>query len=188
VPQTVVVEEELERGDGSVETEERERCVGFYAAPVFRVEDTVGEPLPDPDYAPPELPPLMDVAEAMGVEVSYDAARGRGAYGSFDPGAEEIMLFTHDEQTFWHELAHAAHHRVSDEALEPGQDPRQEAVAELSAAVLARLYGAANEGYSFDYLQHYAAQSTGDVYRLCLSVVGDVEAVLRHITELAEET
>ena len=70
VPQTVVVEEELERGDGSVETEERERCVGFYAAPVFRVEDTVGEPLPDPDYAPPELPP-PDVEPEVLVEAMH---------------------------------------------------------------------------------------------------------------------
>jgi len=188
VPKTVVVEEEVERQDGAVETEERERCVGFYAAPVFRVEDTEGDPLPDPDYAPPELPPLVEVAEAMGVGISYDADRGRGAYGSFDPDAEEIRLFTHDEQTFWHELAHAAHHRVSD-GLAPGQDPEQEAVAELAAAVLARLYGAANEGYSFDYLEHYAAQDEAeDVYRLCLSVVGEVEAVLRYVLEMAEGT
>ncbi|MDY6771265.1 MAG: M48 family peptidase [Candidatus Nanohaloarchaea archaeon] len=188
VPKTVTVEEEVEREDGTVETEETEKCVGFYAAPVFRVEDTEGEPLPDPDYAPPELPPLVDVAEAMGVAVSYDADRGRGAYGAFDPDAEEITLFTHDEQTFWHELAHAAHHRVS-EGLAPGQDPEQEAVAELAAAVLARLYGAANEGYSFDYLQHYAAQDeAGDVYRLCLSVLGEVEAVLRYVLEMAEGT
>jgi len=189
VPKTVTVEEEVTReedGEIVVETEERERCVGFYAAPVFRVEDTEGEPLPDPDYAPPELPPLVEVAEAMGVEVSYDADRGKGAYGAFDPDAEEIRLFTHDEQTFWHELAHAAHHRVSD-GLEPGQDPEQEAVAELAAAVLARLYGAANEGYSFDYLQHYAAQDdAADVYRLCLSVVGEVEDVLRYVLELEE--
>jgi hypothetical protein len=188
VPKTVTVEEEVEREDGSVEVEEVERCVGFYAAPVFRVEDTAGEPLPDPDYAPPELPPLVDVADAMGVAVRYDAARGTGAYGSFDPGADEITLFTHDEQTFWHEFAHAAHHEVSD-GLEPGQDPEQEAVAELAAAVLARLYGAANEGYSFDYLQHYAAQDgAGDVYRLCLSVLGEVEAVLEYILGLAEGT
>lgn len=155
---------------------------------MFRVEDTEGEPLPDPEYAPPKLPPLVEVAEAMGVEVSYDAARGTGAYGSFDPGTEEITLFTHDEQTFWHELAHAAHHRVSD-GLAPGQDPDQEAVAELSAAVLARLYGAANEGYSFDYLQHYAARDGAeDVYRLCLSVLGEVEDVLTYILGLAGDT
>jgi hypothetical protein len=187
VPKTVTVEEEVEREDGTVETEKTEKCVGFYAAPVFRVEDTAGEPLPDPDYAPPELPPLVDVAEAMGVAVSYDADCGRGAYGAFDPDAEEITLFTHDEQTFWHELAHAAHHEVSD-GLEPGQDPEQEAVAELAAAVLARLYGAANEGYSFDYLQHYAAQDgEADVYRLCLSVLGEVEDVLRYVLEMAGE-
>lgn len=186
VPKTVTVEEEIKREDGTVETEERERCVGFYAAPVFRIEDTEGKPLPDPDYAPPELPPLGAVAEAMGVEVSYDAARGKGAYGSFDPDADEITLFTHNEQTFWHELAHAAHHRVCD-GLERGQDPEQEAVAELTAAVLARLYGAANEGYSFDYLQHYAAQSTGDVYRLCLSVLGEVEDVLAFLLEFEGE-
>lgn len=187
VPKTVTVEEEVEREDGTVATEERERCVGFYAAPVFRVEDTAGEPLPDPDYRPPALPPLADVADAMGVAIQYDAARGKGAYGSFDPDADEITLFTHDEQTFWHELAHAAHHRVSD-GLERGQDPEQEAVAELAAAVLARLYGASNDGHSFDYLAHYAERDgAGDVYRLCLSVIGEVEEVLRYILEQVPE-
>lgn len=187
VPRTVTVEEEVEREDGTVEPERVEKVVGFHAAPVFRVEDTAGEPLPEVEYRPPELPPLVEVAEAMGVDVSYDAARRRDAYGAFDPDEEAITLFTHDEGTFWHELAHAAHHRVSG-GLERGQDPRQEAVAELAAAVLARLYRAPQDGHSYDYLARYAEQAVGDVYGLCLSVLGEVEDVLRYILELNSRT
>lgn len=73
------------------------------------------------------------------------------------------------------------------DGLERGQDPRQEAVAELTAAVLARLYGAPTDGHSYDYLERYAEQRTGDVYRLCLSVLGDVEDVLRYLLEMTED-
>lgn len=49
--------------------------------------------------------------------------------------------------------------------------------------------GAANKGYSFDYLQHYAAwDGAEDVYTLCLSVLDEVEEVLESILCLAEET
>lgn len=186
VPKISKVEEKVERvvgGEVVTETEEVEKVVGFYAAPVFRLEDTEGEPLPEYDYSPPELPPLYGVAEEMGLDVSYDASRTGKRYGSFRPGRREIALFTHNHQTFWHEMAHAAHAEVTG-GLEPGQHPEQEAVAELSAAVLARMYGAPNDGYSHDYLERYAGDHEArDAYGLCLSVLSDVEKVLEYLLD-----
>ena len=118
---------------------------GFRAVPVFRLEDTDGDVLPTFDYEPPEPPALADVAERLGVAVQYLGRPNVSAYGSYAIDRDEITLFTHNSQTFWHELAHAAHRRVLGERgneLKGGQRPTQEAVAELSAAVLSRLYGA----------------------------------------------
>ena len=111
--------------------------VGFTGVPVFRYEDTEGKPLPT--YDPPVRPPLFELAESWGISVRYAPAQA-GYYGCFYPGRQEIELCTHDEDTFWHELTHAAHCRMAG-GLKGGQDPFQERVAGLGAAILAELYG-----------------------------------------------
>ena len=60
------------------------------------------------------------------------------------PAKNEIVLY--DEITFFHELAHAAHHRIR--PLKSGQAPFQAIVAETCAAVLCLMYGC--EGYVVD--------------------------------------
>lgn len=197
---TVEREEEIEELRGARYATEQEETsdgvkfrvlTGFRAAPVFRFEDTEpiegfdGEPY-DPDavnYAPPELPPLHDVADRLGIAVEYDAHRTGRGYGAYGHG-DTITLHTHDQQTWFHELAHAAHDAVTDGDLEFGQDPKQEAVAEVSAAVLSRLYGEPNDGYTAQYLDAYAG-SQRDAYDLALEVLGEVEKVLRHVLDLA---
>ncbi len=167
--------------DGSGNETDKVIVTGFRAVPVFRYEDTDGDPLPGFDYSPPGPPPLTDVADRLGIQVDYRPGSGM-AYGQCNPEGSRIALFTHNEQTFWHELAHAAHARVQGESLKPVQDPEQEAVAELSAAVLARMYGAPNDAYTYDYLSHYG---NGDPYRLALKVVSEVESVLTYILQHA---
>ncbi len=136
------------------------------------------------DYSPPEPPPLANVAEAMGVSMSYSADESGGAYGSYSPDHKSIRLFTHDRQTFWHELAHTAHDQcLTDKPIKGGQDPEQEAIAELSAAVISRLYGAPNDGYTYDDLKH---DGEGDPYKLALKVISQVEKVLAYILMKAE--
>jgi len=55
----------LESGDPSEEF--ADVLVGFIPVPVFRFEDTQGQPLPI--YQPRDPPPLMDVAERFGMRV-----------------------------------------------------------------------------------------------------------------------
>jgi hypothetical protein len=56
-------------------TETRKVIVaGFFAIPIFRAEDTDGEPLP---YEPATPPPLADVAEQFGLSVSYQTFASR---------------------------------------------------------------------------------------------------------------
>ena len=145
---------------------ERTIVVRFHCIPVFRFEDTDGEPLARPDYQPASFPPLYDVAERFGCPVRWVpfTHRFRG-YHRGRPGADEIVLCTTDERTFFHELGHAAHARVLAErggALVGGQDPKQEIVAETVAATLCSLYGF--EGYlahSAEYIAGYGGKEPG---------------------------
>lgn len=171
-----------------VSGEERSILVGFHTIPMFRFEDTDGEPLLRPDYTPPVLPVLHDVAEAWKVPVTWLPFEGRyRGYHAHGGGGDRIVLCTHDARTFFHELAHAAHLRVMEAAgrqMQGGQDPRQEVVAETCAAVLCRLYGF--DGYlwhSHDYISHYGGKNPAQAVA---RVLGDVEKSLALILETHE--
>jgi hypothetical protein len=130
-------------------------CIGFKGIPVFRAEDTEGDPI---NYPKHELPahPLSEVAEAWGIDIKTAGFSGH-AYGWTD-GDNAITLCTPAERTFFHELGHCADARTH--KLKGGQDPVQEIVAELVAATLARLVGREmpNDGRSKGYIQGYASK------------------------------
>jgi antirestriction protein ArdC len=177
------------KGEDADSGEPTERTIirGFKAIPVFRLEDTDGEALHVPDYAPPVLPPLAEVAEAWGIKVAYRPDRGGGYYGAYSPTADRIELVTHAEMTFFHELAHAAHRRLGG-LTSAGQDSRQEIVAETSAAALCLMYGLA--GYvapAAEYVAGYAGVSPDHAARGALRHLGEIEAVLGLILGTARE-
>jgi len=151
--------------------------VGFFAIPVFRAEDTDGEPLP---YEPASPPPLVDVAEEFGLSVSYQTFASR-YYGYYQGESKRIVLASHEIQVFFHELAHAAHHRIAGK-LKGGQVPSQEVIAELTAATLSKLYcPEANLGFSYEYIKSYAKKSKKSIERACLAVINIVGKVLDEI-------
>ena len=157
--------------------EEEKVVKGFRVVPVFRFEDTEGEPLNHPQLLPPQPPPLLEVAQAWGITVAYRAIDSP-CMGSYSPDRKQIVLCTHDEDVFFHELAHAAHERVLG-TLKRGQDWKQEIVAELTAATLMHLFGKRpNDGWSYRYISEYAEKAGKDVYRACLTVIADVEKCL----------
>ena len=165
-----------ETDDTGTETE-KVIVMGFHAIPVFRAEDTDGEPLP---YEPPTPPPLADVAEQFGLSVSYQTFASR-YYGYYQGGTKRIVLGTHCVQVFFHELAHAAHERIEGQ-LTGGQVPSQEIIAELTAATLAQMYcPEANLGFSYDYVRGYAEKSKKTIERACLAVINTVGKVLDEI-------
>lgn len=160
--------------------------VGFGTVPVFRVEDTEGEPLPA--YDPPKLPPLIEVARAFGVSVTY--APQAGAWGGYYvPEREEIVLCTHAERVFFHELAHAAHDRMlrqQGSKLAGGQHAWQEIVAETAAAALCHIYGYSGyELQSARYIERYAGGPEKTLREL-MKYAGEVKAVLELILTTAE--
>ena len=172
-PNTRVIQE---TDDGGHEVE-KVIVTGFHAIPVFRAEDTDGEPLP---YEPATPPPLIGVAEQFGLSVSYQTFASK-YYGYYQDGSKRIVLATDSAQVFFHELAHAAHHRIEDN-LKGGQVPSHEIIAELTAATLAQMYcPEANLGFSYDYVKGYAEKSKKSIERACLTVINTVGKVLDEI-------
>ena len=174
-----------EDGKPSVES----RLVGFHGLPLFRVEDTEGEPVKYVENEPKTLPPLMKVAEAWGIAVKYRGSVA-GEYGSTD-ATKNITLATNAVDTFFHELAHVADNK--EDKLKGGQDPKQEAVAQLTACVLAELYGYDVKNYTYNYVAHYAQvenksgkkPTPEQVGVFCFQVMSRVEKVINRILEEA---
>lgn len=157
------------------------KCIGFRHIPVFRLEDTEGADLPEIETPPP--PPLSEVAQEWGISVRYAAFNG-SRYGEYRHneimGTAAIILATPDEKTFFHELAHAAHDRLG--KLDTASKARKEAVAELSATVLCRMYlGADWSGNCYEYLKGYSANPA----RLAVHVAEETVETLRLILSTA---
>jgi hypothetical protein len=162
---------------------EEEECLArFIARPVFRVDDTDCEPL---DYQKIKLPefPLIQKAKEWGISVK--AVPGNYRYhGYFSRSRNEIGLATKEETAFFHELAHAAHQKVTGDNKN-GQCWKQEIVAELTAAVLCRMVGKTSKyfGNNYRYVAHYAAKAKLSTTQACMKVIGDVERVLAMVLD-----
>jgi hypothetical protein len=88
---------------------------GFKSCPVFGRQDTVKadgvDDYIEPDYGPAEPPPFVGVAKAWNLPVVYSPHVRQSYWGAYYHSGK-IELITHDESVFFHELAHAAHHRI----------------------------------------------------------------------------
>lgn len=133
--------------------EEETTLCGFRGIPVFAINDTAGDPIPEPDYTPPTLPPLADIAAALEIKITYTPLDGQTP-GQTDTRGRYIALATHDEKTFYHELAHAIHARIQG-PLKGGQHADQETIAELTAAILAYIYGNDRTANAWHYISSY---------------------------------
>lgn len=170
--------------DEDQEIKGQQRLAGFLLIPVFKVEDTEGEPLIYETLEVPDLP-LMEVARAWDLEVK--AIPGNTwFYGSFQASTGEISLASPEEKVFFHELAHSGHSRLG--RLKDSAPWQREMVAELSAAVLCRVCGRQpdeNLGESFGYLERQAKKAGLTVTQACLGVLSEVEAVLNLVFSAA---
>lgn len=166
--------------------EEKDAIYGFGCKPVFRVEDTGGEPLDYEELNVPDLP-LIEKAEEWGITVKAIPGNFR-FQGYYSSQRKEIALATEEECVFFHELAHCAHDKVKG-GLKGGQDPLQEIVAELSAQALCRIVGKSGSRYlgnSFRYIEGYAQKIKASPYSACLKVMSETEKVLNLILKGAE--
>ena len=170
-----MIKKEADNGD------EEQILTGFLTKPVFRYEDTAGQPL---QHTTPELPdlPLIETAKKWGISVK--AIPGNYSYyGYFSKSRQEIAMATKEESVFFHELAHAAHSKI---CTDKNKDiSSQEIVAELSAAALCRIIGKTSKylGNSYRYIKSYATRANLSPLKACLKVLSEVERVLKLILE-----
>jgi hypothetical protein len=167
--------EALDEQNEPKEEGSRDILVGFKAIPVFRYEDTYGQDLPV--YEPRSPPPLMEVATRFGMKVQYERL-APGVYGATDHANKTIVLATEDHDVFFHELGHAIH-RSFEPKSGHGQDSEAETIAQLVAAVLARLYGRPADNFSWSYISSYARSNDPQkVGRLCMRVLDRTKKIL----------
>lgn len=125
---------------------------GFMAVPVFAIEHTKGKPIEYPDYTPPVLPPLLNVAEALGIKVIWRPV-SNGAFGIYNTIENKITLSCHDYSVYYHELAHAINSTFEDLSLDKD---KAEIVAETTASVLSVMTGiTGHEFHSYEYIKAY---------------------------------
>ena len=165
---------------------------GFTSAPVFRLEDTEGDPLPPPDpevMAWLESLPVVEVARSWGLSV--DAYNGANAsyYGYYKHG-QGIALGVKDLSTWSHEMVHAADDRNLTITRAPGQQPDNEVVAELGGAILLEILGYETEsdrGGCWEYVQRYASKTKRDTLAVCQSLLKRTCDCVALIVDTAEE-
>ena len=153
--------------------------VGYFGIPVFAYQQTEGNDLPA--YTPKSIPPLMEVAQKLGIKVSFQETVTQGAYGFYSPKKDEIVMGTSDELDFFHELTHAIDRRLGFEK----EYKNREIVAEFTAAVLAKMYKVERTKESFNYINQVLSKtSTGtteDTFRAIQKIVHKSEKILNFI-------
>jgi antirestriction protein ArdC len=115
----------------------------------------------------------MDVARALGIRTDY-VPLPPDRLGDYTPARDHIRLGDHDPMTFWHELAHAVHTRITEDISTVSQ-ARRETIAELTAAVIAEMYGLDYSGNCWRYIEAYNAQ---DPLAAIAKALGDIEKIL----------
>lgn len=168
--------------------EERVIITGFRPIPVFRYEDTEGKELDYiPDFIPPTPPPFWNVAEKLGIKVSYIPMLGN-YLGRFNMMDNTIKLCSEDAIVYFHELAHAVHHKkILD--LRTCPSDVAEVVAECSAVVLAHIQGITGyEKQGWEYIKRFSHNKDNPeaALKFIMQCLSDVERVVSIILEAAE--
>ena len=169
--------------------EETEKIIvkGYRPVPVFRYEDTEGQPLPyDHVYEPPAHPTFFDAARKLGIDVEYKPLTAT-YLGRYSINTNSIRLCSEDAIVYYHELSHAVHATFVD--LKVFNPAKAEVIAEFSALVLANICGIEGfEQQGFDYIQRYAQEHTPtSVMQEIMSVLNDVDKIVAKILSVSDD-
>jgi hypothetical protein len=136
------------------ENEEKQILAGFKAIPVFRIENTEGEPIIREEFKVNIPCEFNSIIQELGLKIQPVRFCG-SSYGSYNLLNKNINLASPDIEVFLHELSHAVDDRLN--GLKPGQNKDQEVTAEFSAAVIAHLMGYKIPlGNVREYVEHYS--------------------------------
>lgn len=167
-----------EKDDETGEETTKVIVYGFRPLPVFRYEDTEGEPLPDYGYKPKTYPPFFDVAEKLGVSVEYRPLRAN-FLGRYSASTTSIQLCSQDAHVYYHELAHAIHNTFVD--LKTYNYDKAEIVAEFTACVLCELTNISGyESQGYEYIKRYCGgeEKPEGVLKKIMGVLSEVEKIV----------
>lgn len=138
--------------------------------------NTEGEPIENYVGLPKTMPPLVGLAEKLGIKTKWQPLPS-DRLGHHIPG-KEIVMGTADPETFFHELAHAIHTALGHKKEGLGQDPFRETVAEFTACVLMAVYGYDDRsGNSWQYIREYNPDPI-EAIKAALATVSDVLAYI----------
>ena len=155
-------------------TEEKQILAGFKAIPVFRIEDTEGEPVISQNFEVNIPYEFNGIIQELGLKVRPVRFCG-SAYGSYNLLNKEIKLASPEIEVFLHELSHAVDDRLT--GLTIGQRKDQEVTAEFSAAVIAHLMGYKIPlGNVREYIEHYS-------FRELMSCLARIEKIVSYVIE-----
>lgn len=160
---------------------------GFRAIKVWPVEKTEGQK--EVDYGiVEELPEFLceEVADEWGIKVTQGFENSKYmAY--YNDSEKEIKMATTSQQTFFHELAHAAEEKIFKDT-KGGQVASQEIIAEFSSVVLMRLFGLqSGTKNTYDYIKKYAECNEKDIVKSVAPFISRIEKVVNLIMETNEK-
>ena len=182
-----IQQEETDPLTGITTQEDQLILTGFHSVPVFSLNDTEGKPLPTFDYTPKTRPVFWNVAERLGISVSYQALRA-DYYGRFSKHTNSIELCTDSPQVYLHELSHAVHSTFKD--LTKLTKEYKEVVAEFSSLVLCHLANISGyEDNSFRYIRSYVKKYKSDaaVLKSIMGVLADVEKIVQIVLDNSDQ-
>jgi len=174
--------EDPETGEVKTEKKEFNMLKGFLGVPVFRYEDTQGEPLPVDDFRVDIPACFTELINFLELKIETIPFNGR-AYGSYLQDQNRINLATPEIETFLHEISHAVDKTLNGK-LKPWQDSEQEIIAEFSGAIIGYLLG---YKISLGNIQEYIKAYAGDIKKV-YGLLGRIEKVCSFIFQYTMET
>ena len=158
---------------------------GFKPICVWPIEGTEGK---DVDYKADKDFPIFigkDVADKWELKITQ-GFENPDFYAYFSDTKKEIKMATDSQQTFFHELSHAADKKLR-KNFKNGQDPAQEIVAEFSATVLMQMFGLkAGTKNAYEYIKVYAKQMDKDVEEAVVPLINRIGKVVDAIVSEME--
>ena len=161
--------------DDHTEEEPSYFVYGYKLIPTFPIEmtepmeDFEGEILEAPKLEPKQLPPLVDIAEQLGLNVNWKPVP-MDRWADYWKKGERINMGTDSPAVFFHELCHALHEEV-DPKFKEKSSQFKEVVAEFGAAVLMDMYlGADHSGNAWQYIKQFAEDPTDAVERSLMMI------------------